>query len=68
VLVVHDIGAFKGEPYIASELLQGATLRERLGGKALPPGKAVDYALQLAQGLRAAHDKSIVHLRSSTTS
>jgi len=61
VLVVHDIGMFQGEPFIVSELLQGATLRERLGGKALPPPEAVDYGLQLAQGLRAAHEKGIVH-------
>jgi len=61
VLVVHDIGMFEGEPFIVSELLQGTTLRERLGGKALPPAEAVDYCLQLAQGLRAAHEKGIVH-------
>ena len=56
VLVIHDIGLFQGEPYIVSELLQGATLRKRLDGKPLPPAKAIDWALQLAQGLRAAHD------------
>ena len=61
VLVIHDIGVLEGEPYIVSELLQGATLRKRLGGKELSPAKAVDWALQLAQGLRAAHDKGIVH-------
>ena len=56
MLVIHDIGLFQGEPYIVSELLQGATLRKRLDGKPLPPAKAIDWALQLAQGLRAAHD------------
>jgi len=53
VLVIHDIGLFQGEPYIVSELLQGATLRKRLDGKPLPPAKTIDWALQLAQGLRA---------------
>jgi serine/threonine-protein kinase len=61
VLVVHDIGMVEGEPFIVSELLQGATLRERLAGKELPPAEVVDYALQLAQGLHAAHEKGIVH-------
>jgi TolB-like protein/Tfp pilus assembly protein PilF len=61
VLIVHDIGACEDGPYIVSELLQGATLRERMHGKALPVGKAVDYALQLAQGLRAAHGKGVIH-------
>jgi serine/threonine-protein kinase len=61
VLVVHDVGATEKGPYIVTELLRGATLRERMRGKPLQPGKAIDYALQLAQGLRAAHRKGIVH-------
>jgi len=61
VVVVHDIGMVDGEPFIVTELLQGATLRERLRGKALPSAEAAEYALQLVQGLRAAHAKGIVH-------
>jgi len=61
VLVVHDIGVLQGEPFIVSELLRGATLRERLRRRPMPSAKALDYAFQLAQGLRAAHDKGIVH-------
>jgi serine/threonine-protein kinase len=61
VLTVHDIGSWQGGPYIVSELLQGRTLREWLGEKPLPIAKAVDYALQLAQGLCAAHDHGVVH-------
>jgi serine/threonine-protein kinase len=61
VLVVHDVGATEKGPYIVTELLRGATLRERMRGKPLQHGKAIDYALQLAQGLRAAHHKGIVH-------
>jgi serine/threonine-protein kinase len=61
VLTVHDIGSWQGGPYIVSELLQGRTLRGWLQEKPLPIPKAVDYALQLAQGLCAAHDHGVIH-------
>ncbi len=48
-------------PYIVTELLEGETLRERLSGGALPVRKAVETAVQIAQGLSAAHEKGIVH-------
>ena len=60
ILVVHDVGTHEGSPYIVSELLEGESLREMLGAP-LPPRKAVDYALQIARGLAAAHEKGIVH-------
>ena len=43
------------------ELLEGTTLRQVVGHAALPPRKAVDYAVQIAHGLAAAHEKGIVH-------
>ncbi len=61
VAAVYDIGAEDGSPYIVSELLEGESLRERLGAGALPSQKAIDYAIQIARGLAAAHDKGIVH-------
>ena len=61
ILAVHDIGTQDGSPYIVSELLDGATLRERLRTGPLPVRKAIDYAQQIARGLAAAHDKGIVH-------
>jgi eukaryotic-like serine/threonine-protein kinase len=61
VLVVHDVGADNGVSYVVSELLEGQTLREALSGGALPARKAVDYAVQTANGLAAAHDHGIVH-------
>ena len=60
ILVVHDVGTHEGSPYIVSELLEGESLRELLGSP-LPPRKAVDFALQVAHGLSAAHEKGIVH-------
>src|SRR5450759_2732880 len=61
ITAVYDIGTHDGAPYVVSELLEGETLRERLAGGALPPRKAIDYALQIAHGLAAAHEKGIVH-------
>jgi eukaryotic-like serine/threonine-protein kinase len=60
ILAVHDIGSLDGVPYIVSELLEGSTLRDRMSTK-LPVRKALDIALQMAQGLAAAHEKAIVH-------
>jgi eukaryotic-like serine/threonine-protein kinase len=62
ILAVYDIGTQDdGSPYIVSELLEGETLRERLRSGPLALRKATDYALQIARGLAAAHDKGIVH-------
>src|SRR6185369_15701848 len=51
----------QGSPYVVSELLEGETLRERLRSGALSARKTIDYALQVARGLAAAHEKGIVH-------
>jgi Tol biopolymer transport system component len=61
ILAVFDIGASEGSPYVVSELLEGETLRERLRSGAIAVRKALEYALQVAHGLAAAHEKGIVH-------
>ena len=61
ILVIHHIGLYNGSPYIVSELLEGETLRDRLASGAVPQRKATDYALQIAKGPAAAHEKGIVH-------
>ena len=48
-------------PYVVSELLEGETLRKRIGGTPLAQRRAIDYALQIAHGLAAAHEKGIIH-------
>src|SRR3979411_412460 len=48
-------------PYLITELLEGQTLRERLQQGEIPVRKAVEFALQTARGLAAAHDRGIVH-------
>jgi Tol biopolymer transport system component len=61
ILAVYDAGIHDGRPYVVSELLEGETLAKRLRSGALTPGRAVDYAVQIAKGLAAAHEKGIVH-------
>jgi serine/threonine protein kinase/tetratricopeptide (TPR) repeat protein len=61
ILAVYDIGSHDGAPYLISELLEGETLRAALGRGPLPMRQALDYAIQLAAGLGAAHEKGIVH-------
>jgi Tol biopolymer transport system component len=61
ITAVYDIGSHEGAPYVVSELLEGETLRAVLSGGRLSPRKAIDYALQMAHGLAAAHEKGIVH-------
>src|SRR5712692_9015577 len=55
VLSVYDVGRQDGTPYLVSELLEGASLRALLRGAGLPLRKALDYAVQIARGLAAAH-------------
>jgi eukaryotic-like serine/threonine-protein kinase len=61
ILAVYDVGTHDDAPYLVTELLEGVTLRTRLRDGALPVRKAVDYAVQIVNGLAAAHDKGIVH-------
>lgn len=56
-----ETAAAAASPYIVSELLEGSTLRERLLEGALPQRKALEYAVQIARGLAAAHERGIVH-------
>ena len=61
LLAIFDVGAQEGTPYIVSELLEGMTLRQRLLAGPLPVQRAIDFAMQIARGLMAAHEKRIVH-------
>ena len=61
IVAIYDVGVNEGTPYIVCELLEGHTLRQLLAEGALPVRLAVDYSLQIVQGLIAAHDRRIVH-------
>ena len=61
ITAVFDIGQHEGGPFIVQELLEGETLRATLASGRLSPRRAVDYGIDLARGLAAAHEKGIVH-------
>ena len=61
ILGIHDIGEHNGAPFLVSEFLEGQTLREKLESGPLSLRCAIEYALGIAQGLAAAHEKGIVH-------
>lgn len=61
VLAVYDVGVHEGMPYLVTELLEGATLGERLAAGRLPVANAIDYAAQVAQALAVAHAHGVVH-------
>jgi eukaryotic-like serine/threonine-protein kinase len=61
ITAVHDLGTQDGSPYVVQELLEGETLRAELASGRFSPRKAIEYAIQIAQGLAAAHEKGIVH-------
>src|SRR5439155_20760863 len=60
LITIYDLGTDNGAPYLVMELLDGATLRDRISER-LPMRKTIDYAIQIANGLAAAHEKGIIH-------
>ncbi len=61
IVAIYDVGAQDGIHYIVSELLEGETLRQRIQQAPLPLRKATEFAVQMAHGLAAAHEKGITH-------
>jgi len=61
ILGIYQMGAYLGQPYLVLELLEGKTLTETIRRGPLPLRKVIDYGVQIAQGLAAAHDKGIIH-------
>jgi Tol biopolymer transport system component len=61
IVTVFDVGTEDGQPYLVCELLEGETLRSRLGRGPVAPREAIGVAVQAARGLAAAHAKGVVH-------
>lgn len=61
VLTIYDIGSHEESVYVVSELLEGESLRSIITQKKLLPAAAVSYAVQIASGLSAAHEKAVIH-------
>jgi hypothetical protein len=61
LLTVHDVGEHNGAPYLVTECLDGESLRARIAAHRLTVDEALDFGLQVAHGLAAAHARGIVH-------
>ena len=61
ILAIYRFGTYEDAPYLVSELLQGTTLEQLIEQGPLPVQRALDYGVQIARGLTAAHEKGIVH-------
>jgi non-specific serine/threonine protein kinase len=61
ICTIYDIGEHEGHHFIAMELLEGETLRQRIGSKALPMETVLDLGIEIADALDAAHSARIIH-------
>jgi len=61
ICTIYDIDEAEGRPFLAMELLEGQTLRQRIGRRPLETGELLELAIQIADALEAAHRKGIVH-------
>jgi serine/threonine protein kinase/Tfp pilus assembly protein PilF len=61
ICTIYDVGEFEGRPFIAMELLEGQTLKHRIAEKTIAVADILEFGIQIADGLDAAHAKGIVH-------
>ena len=61
ICTIYDAGEFDGRPFIAMELLEGQTLRNRISGTPIAVSELLEIAAQIVEGLHAAHSKGVVH-------
>jgi len=61
IIAVHDFGTYRKQPYLVSEFLDGKPLAGHIEGRPLQIDDLIEFAVQMADGLDAAHSRGIVH-------
>jgi len=61
ICTIYDVGDYNGRPYLVMEVLEGQTLRERIGGRPMATDALLDFGAQIADALDAAHARGIIH-------
>ncbi len=61
ICTIYDVGEYEGRPFLALELLEGETLKERIARRPLTSGEVIELGLQVLEGLAAAHAKGVLH-------
>jgi len=61
ICTIHEIGEDNGEPFIVMELLEGVSLKQRIDSERMKTDELLEIAIQIADGLAAAHSKGITH-------
>jgi serine/threonine protein kinase/Tfp pilus assembly protein PilF len=61
IAAIYEVGEYNGRPFFSMQVVEGQSLRDVVTGKDLPIDRILEIAIQICEGLQAAHDKGIIH-------